>query len=118
MIVFFKTKHHTDKTILGLTICSVTFMLIHLQKNIVIISNLLGILMNNLYIYIYTKQKSIDDILLVFDDENQMLTIKNKLTENSVLSFTHEHFHNKLEFLDVACNEGRQFANFCLCESN
>ena len=43
----------------------------------------------------------IDDILLVVDDENELLTIKNKLTENSVLSFTHEHGHNKLAFLDV-----------------
>ena len=43
----------------------------------------------------------IDDILLVVDDENELLTIKNKLTENSVLSFTHEHGHNKLAFLEV-----------------
>ena len=43
----------------------------------------------------------IDDILLVVDDENELLTIKNKWTENSVLSFTHEHYHNKLAFLDV-----------------
>lgn len=43
----------------------------------------------------------IDDILLIVNDEEQLLDIKTKFQDNSVLNFTHEIGFNKLPFLDV-----------------
>lgn len=43
----------------------------------------------------------IDDIIMVVENEAQLLDIKQKFIESSVLKFTHEIGNNKLAFLDV-----------------
>jgi len=46
----------------------------------------------------------IDDIILIVDNEEQLLELKEKFTQNSVLNFTHEIGHRNLSFLDVNIN--------------
>ena len=57
----------------------------------------------NMRPYIYARY--LDDIFLAVRNQDQLLQIKNKLIENSVLNFTQENSINgKLPFLDVLVN--------------